>query len=79
MRAIAAFIGTDITLTAFQPIMPTAEVQKQRIPNKKKFSRNRASYQQLLGNPLNNSDCAKYVNSNSDFNTIDQLCCKGYF
>ena len=81
-----AFIGTDITLTAFQPIMPTAEVQKQHIPNKKKIQQkqsflpiaNRASYQQQqqqLGNPFNNSNSnsAKNVNSNSDFNTIDQL------
>ena len=69
MRAIAAFIGTDITLTAFQPIMPTAEVQKQRIPNKKKIELLISSSWEILLT----SNSAINVNSNCDFNTIDQL------
>ena len=39
-----AFHRNATTFTAFLPIMPTAEAQKQHIPNEKKVNRNGASY-----------------------------------
>ena len=49
--------------------MPTAEVQKQRIPNKKKIKLLISSSWEILLT----SNSAINVNSNCDFNTIDQL------
>ena len=49
--------------------MPTAEVQKQHIPNKKKIELLISSSWEILLT----SNSAINVNSNCDFNTIDQL------
>ena len=71
------------SLQLFCLLCPLQKLRNNIFQTRKKINRNGASYQQQqqqqqLGNPLNNSNrnsnSAKNVNSNSDFNTIDQLC-----
>ena len=65
-------------LQRFGLLCPLQKFKNGIFQTRKKINSNGASYQkqqQQLGNPLtnSNSNSAKYVNSNSDFNTNDQL------